>query len=139
MSFKKLFWKNLTKIYSFYLTIFFTIEYNLTEDEIEARRNGDGWTPEIAAEYEQRRKTLQATEEETKETEREEVKQSKKVTKNRNMNIKMLANEAVAVNEDNGRSYGMVKSEQKKDLRSIEQTLADIQQKKKLKTQHNPE
>jgi hypothetical protein len=115
-------------------------EYNLTEDEIEARRNGDGWSSEVAAEYEERRKNSQIIEEETKEAEREEVKLgSKKVTKNRNMNIKMLANQAVKVNENNGRTYGMVKSENKKDLRSIEETLADIQRKKKMKIQHNPD
>lgn len=55
------------------------------------------------------------------------------------MNIKMLANQAVKVNENNGRTYGMVKSENKKDLRSIEETLADIQRKKKMKIQHNPD
>jgi len=37
------------------------------------------------------------------------------------------------------RNYGMVSTELKKDTRSIEQTLNDIQQKKRLKTQQQTE
>lgn len=36
------------------------------------------------------------------------------------------------------KTYGYVPSANKKDLRSIEQTMADIQAKKKQKTQHQP-
>ena len=35
--------------------------------------------------------------------------------------------------------FHLVPSANKKDLRSIEQTMIDIQAKKKLKTTHNPE
>lgn len=41
-----------------------------------------------------------------------------------------------ALGTDLNRNYGMVSTELKKDTRSIEQTLNDIQQKKRLKTQH---
>lgn len=37
------------------------------------------------------------------------------------------------------RNFGMVSSELKRDKRTVEQTLNDIQEKKRLKTQMNPE
>lgn len=117
-------------------------DYELTDDEILARKNGDGWNDEIKKDYALKRKLDEEEtkeEEEAAEKEREAVKQDsnkKSNTKNRSKFEHSLASEAKAINETN-KQYGFVPSENKKDLRSIEQTLADIQQKKKLKTQHN--
>lgn len=78
--------------------------------------------------------------EDTKELEKAQAEDraQKKTTKNKSNKFEnLLAFEAKAVNETN-KQYGIVPSVLKKDQRSIEETLADIQQKKKLKTQHNP-
>lgn len=52
---------------------------------------------------------------------------------------KLIHLECEALGTDLNRSYGMVSTELKKDQRTIEQTLNDIQTKKRLKTQHKPE
>jgi len=53
-----------------------------------------------------------------------------------NKKTKLIHLECEALGTDLNRNYGMVSTELKKDTRSIEQTLNDIQQKKRLKTQH---
>ncbi|XP_073830441.1 sperm-associated antigen 7 [Musca autumnalis] len=140
-----------------------------TEDEISARRNGDGWNEEVAKEYAERRQKQKELEEQ-KRLARASVQQnsssssssaqSNNSSNNNNSSpngkntsketeIKPTFNykdkyahligqeaalEAARKTETNA-SYGFVPSKNKKDVRSIEQTLADIQAKKRLKLQ----
>uniref|UniRef100_A0A1I8M190 R3H domain-containing protein n=2 Tax=Musca domestica TaxID=7370 RepID=A0A1I8M190_MUSDO len=143
-----------------------------TEDEIAARRNGDGWNEEVAKEYAERRQKQKEIEEQ-KRLARASVQNSPPSTSasqttNNNSNspnstgrnnasketeIKPTFNykdkyahligqeaalEAARKTETNA-TYGFVPSKNKKDVRSIEQTLADIQAKKRLKLQQQQE
>lgn len=114
-----------------------------SELEIEARRYGDykKWNKDIEAEYKKKKeeestfaasKTAQPGEEGGSGSgESRELKPIKKQ--------KLVHLECEAIGTDLNRNYGMVSTELKKDTRSIEQTLNDIQQKKRLKTQHQAE
>ncbi|XP_065363968.1 sperm-associated antigen 7 [Calliphora vicina] len=142
-----------------------------TEDEIAARRNGDGWNDEVAKEYAERRIKQKEHELEQKRLARASAsaanaaqtssassntsstssnnKQSTQSSHTIEAEIKPTFNykdkyahligqdaalEAARKTETNV-SYGFVPSKNKKDVRSIEQTLADIQAKKRLKLQ----
>jgi hypothetical protein len=110
-----------------------------SELEIEARRYGDytKWNKEIEAEYKKKKEQETALQTPTSisnvdgtgEGSREQSKGSKK--------SKLIHLECEAITSDLNRNYGMVSTELKKDTRSIEQTLNDIQQKKRLKIQHD--
>ena len=108
-----------------------------SELEIEARKYGDltKWNKEIEAEYKKKKdeSALAAIATSSTSTDGEAKEQSKP-----NKKTKLIHLECEALGTDL-RNYGMVSSELKKDTRSIEQTLNDIQQKKRLKTQHQSE
>ncbi|XP_055717002.1 sperm-associated antigen 7 [Phlebotomus papatasi] len=113
-------------------------EYSPSEDEIAARRNGEEWNEEVAEEYRKRREAEEEAEKE------KSLKSTTDPTPKSNYKEKYVhligekaALEAAKKTETN-KSYGFVPSENKKDLRSIEQTLSDIQAKKRLKTSHQP-
>ncbi|XP_008543467.1 sperm-associated antigen 7 homolog [Microplitis demolitor] len=114
--------------------ILFKKEYAPSEDHLNVLRRGEEWNDEIAKKL-QDEKLRQAKEEE------EEICYSKKrkndFIPNTNYKDKYkhiigeeVALEAARKTEANS-SYGCVPSENKKDQRSIEQTLADIKAKKK--------
>ncbi|CRL02211.1 CLUMA_CG015412, isoform A [Clunio marinus] len=108
-----------------------------SELEIEARHYGDytKWNKEIEAEYKKKKEesalamipTASSSEQSEGREQREQSKSKK---------TKLIHLECEALGTDLNRNYGMVSTELKKDTRSIEQTLNDIQQKKRLKTQH---
>jgi len=111
----------------------FKKEFAPTDDELLAYRKGEDWTPEKAKEV-ARLKEL------TKQAEEEEAR-SKPVTVVPNSNYKdkyekligrESAKDAARIATPN-RQFGFVPSENKKDQRSIEQTLADLRAKKKQK------
>uniref|UniRef100_U5EK95 R3H domain-containing protein n=1 Tax=Corethrella appendiculata TaxID=1370023 RepID=U5EK95_9DIPT len=116
------------------------------EDEIQARKNGEIWNEETAKEYARKRNERIPVEEVEQKGDREnsmdkETKQ--KITPQKNYKDKYVhlvgstsALEAARKTESK-QSYGCVPSANKKDIRSIEQTMNDIQAKKKLKTTHN--
>ncbi|XP_004529461.1 sperm-associated antigen 7 homolog [Ceratitis capitata] len=115
-----------------------------TEDEIAARRNGDGWNEEIAKEYAERRKQQRELESEQKRLARAStqpppptIESDIKPTSNyKDKYAHLIGQEAAleaARKTETNQSYGFVPSKNKKDMRSIEQTLADIQAKKKRK------
>uniref|UniRef100_A0A1A9UUZ4 R3H domain-containing protein n=1 Tax=Glossina austeni TaxID=7395 RepID=A0A1A9UUZ4_GLOAU len=127
-----------------------------TEDEIAARRNHDGWNEEIAKEYAERRKQQRELEYEQKRLARSSAQNSNNTTSKQSnpapiteaeikptFNYKdkyahLIGQEAAleaARKTETNQSYGFVPSKNKKDVRSIEQTLADIQAKKRLKLQ----
>ncbi|XP_014280169.1 sperm-associated antigen 7 homolog [Halyomorpha halys] len=114
----------------------FKKEYPPSEDELAVLRNGEEWSKEKEQEIALRR-----------ELEREEQieaskRKNEKFTPNSNYQEKYqhligleAAKDAARATKTN-KQYGFVPSENKKDHRSIEETLADIQ-KKKRKLAHN--
>lgn len=127
-------------------------EHAPSEDEIAARRNGDGWNEEIAKEYAEHRKQQRELESEQRKLARASAEAAAQQTPAES-DIKPTSNykdkyahligqdaalEAARKTETNI-SYGFVPSKNKKDIRSIEQTLADIQAKKRLKLQNQQE
>lgn len=134
-------------------------EHPPSEDEVTARRNGEGWNKEIAKEYSERRKERLAQEQQsqsdhnkpsTSDTTGPSASTSAnagssttdaevKPTSNYKAKYAHLIGESAALQAarktETNQSYGFVPSKNKKDMRSIEQTLADIQAKKRLKLQ----
>lgn len=110
-----------------------------TEDELAARRRNDPWNDEI------KKRLIEKRQLEKIELEEEEraSKKSKKFVPNTNYKDKYVhligqdsALDAARKTETN-KSYGFVPSENKKDNRSIEQTMADIKAKKRQKLESN--
>ncbi|KAM8715643.1 hypothetical protein ACLKA7_002658 [Drosophila subpalustris] len=131
-------------------------EHPPSEDEVTARRNGEGWNKDIAKEYSERRKERLAQEQSDKQATSSEVGSSAstssstdsasaevKPTSNYKAKYAHLIGESAALQAarktETNQSYGFVPSKNKKDMRSIEQTLADIQAKKRLKLQQQQE
>ncbi|XP_059607595.1 sperm-associated antigen 7 [Phlebotomus argentipes] len=113
-------------------------EYSPTEDEIAARRNGEEWNTQVEEEYKKRREDEEKAEEERAKLPGEDpTPKSNYKEKYVHLIGEKAALEAAKKTETN-KSYGFVPSENKKDQRSIEQTLSDIQAKKRLKTSHQP-
>lgn len=124
-----------------------------SEDEVTARRNGEGWNADIAKEYAERRKDRLAQEQIDKEAATSEAGSSStsgdanggevKPTSNYKAKYAHLIGESAALQAarktETNQSYGFVPSKNKKDMRSIEQTLADIQAKKRLRLQQQQE
>lgn len=119
--------------------VIFKKESTPCEDELAALRRGEEWTPEMAKELaEKREQEKKLMEEESKSKPKEFVPNSNYKEKYEHLIGKDSALAAARKTETN-RQYGFVPSENKRDHRSIEQTLADIKAKKKLKTQENAE
>ncbi|XP_075155080.1 sperm-associated antigen 7 [Haematobia irritans] len=139
-----------------------------TEDEVAARRNGDGWNEEVAKEYAERRQRQKELDEQKRlarasqnnsatsaASSAQNSSQSSAHTKGGSKEIEpkptfnykdkyahLIGQEAAleaARKTETNVSYGFVPSKNKKDIRSIEQTLADIQAKKRLKLQQQKE
>ncbi|XP_008487907.1 sperm-associated antigen 7 [Diaphorina citri] len=110
-----------------------------SEDELATLRAGEEWNEDKAKEIAQKRKL-----EKLQEEDRQKVSLPKNFKPAHNYKEKYQhiiglesAKEAAKKTETN-KQYGFVPSANKKDQRSIEQTLADIR-KKKMKLSHNPE
>lgn len=113
--------------------VIFKKEYAPTEDHMNALRRGEEWNEEIEKKLHQQRE-LESKE---KEEDLKRASQKRKFVPNSNYKDKYehiigkeAALEAARKTEANS-SYGCVPSENKKDQRSIEQTLADIREKKR--------
>lgn len=109
------------------------------EDELAARRRGEPWNDQI------RQLLIEKREREKVEKEEESKRKPEKFIPNSNYKDKyahLIGHDAAlkaAKKTETNKSYGFVPSENKKDVRSIEQTMADIKAKKKLKTCHDPQ
>ncbi|KAJ3653240.1 hypothetical protein Zmor_012502 [Zophobas morio] len=106
------------------------------EDELAARRRGEPWNEDIKRHLIEKRK-LEALEE----AEAAKRKPEKFVPNSnyRDKYVHLIGQEAAleaAKKTETNKTYGFVPSENKKDVRSIEQTMADIRDKKRLKTTH---
>ncbi|XKL65599.1 hypothetical protein PGB90_009019 [Kerria lacca] len=103
------------------------------EDELNALRRGEEWNEEKAKIIAEKRKQEQLEKEEYKKKKVETfVPVSNYQTKYQHLIGLEAAKDAARKTEIN-KQYGFVPSENKKDSRSIEQTLADIQNKKRMK------
>lgn len=109
------------------------------EDELAARRRGEPWNDVI-------KQNLIIQRERERVSEQEELKRKpEKFTPTSNYKDKyahLIGHDAAlkaARKTETNKNYGFVPSENKKDVRSIEQTMADIRAKKKLKTTHDIE
>uniref|UniRef100_A0A224XS18 R3H domain-containing protein n=1 Tax=Panstrongylus lignarius TaxID=156445 RepID=A0A224XS18_9HEMI len=110
-----------------------------SEDELTVLRNGEEWTKEkekeLALKREQEKAAALSASIDSK-TEEEFVPNSNYREKYQHLIGLEAAKEAARVTQTN-KQYGFVPSENKKDHRSIEETLADIQRKKrKLNNPH---
>lgn len=113
--------------------VIFKKEYAPTEDHLNALRRGEDWSEEIAKKVQEDRERLlkeQEEEEKTRGQKRKFEPNSNYKEKYHHIIGKESALEAARKTEANS-SYGCVPSENKKDQRSIEQTLADIQEKRR--------
>uniref|UniRef100_A0A0N7ZB83 R3H domain-containing protein n=1 Tax=Scylla olivacea TaxID=85551 RepID=A0A0N7ZB83_SCYOL len=112
----------------------FKKEYPLTEEELDAYRNGEEWDPEKAKEA----ALLKEKQEHEDELRAQELKKNpgsnKFLEKYERLVGKETGKEAARILEVN-KQFGFVRSELKKDKRTIEETLADIRA-KKLKKGH---
>ncbi|KAF7271772.1 sperm-associated antigen 7 [Rhynchophorus ferrugineus] len=101
------------------------------EDELAARRRGEPWNEEIRQKLIKSREIQKLEAQESDYTERQKVVPSSNY-KDKYAHIigQEAALEAARKTETN-KSYGFVPSENKKDVRSIEQTMADIRAKRR--------
>ncbi|XP_041761155.1 sperm-associated antigen 7 homolog [Anopheles merus] len=110
------------------------------EDELNARKNGEVWTKETAAQYAEQRRLKQLKQ--LGDTNDLHITRAEKFRPVFSCTKKYMQLFSEEVKMDNVRkteinaSYGYVPSANKKDVRSIEQTMADILAKKRLKTHH---
>lgn len=112
----------------------FKKEYPPTEDELAVLRTGEEWTLEKEREMAALREREKVAAIEAKEQTKVEDKNFVPATNYREKYQHLIgldaAKEAARVTQTN-KQYGFVPSENKKDHRSIEETLADIQKKKR--------
>ncbi|XP_071944344.1 sperm-associated antigen 7-like [Antedon mediterranea] len=113
----------------------FKKEYAPTDDELEAYRRGEEWNPEIAKE--------KARLKELEEAELSSTSKKEKfvpATNYRDKYKKLIGEESAkeaAHNLTPNKQFGFVPSANKKDKRSVEETLNEIRAKKKLKQTAN--
>lgn len=110
-----------------------------SEDELAVRRSGEPWNKQTAEEYTERKKQQQMLEKERQKRPLEEKEVATPVSNYKDKYVHLIGQDAAleaAKKTESNKTYGYVPSENKRDVRSIEQTMADIQAKKKLKTQH---
>ncbi|XP_050075515.1 sperm-associated antigen 7 homolog [Anopheles maculipalpis] len=109
------------------------------EDEVNARKNGEAWNEETAQQYAERAKQLRLKLLADKDADAKvvDIKPSSNYNKKY---LQIFGNDAATESARKtklNRTYGYVPSENKKDVRSIEQTMADISAKKRFKAQHH--
>ncbi|XP_050054538.1 SCAN domain-containing protein 3 isoform X1 [Aphis gossypii] len=120
----------------------FKKDFPPSEDELNALRNGQEWNDDIAKRLSEQREQVKI-EEMLDEKKRMMLKRTNQDKPKYNYKEKfqhlvgLEAAEQAARKTETNKSYGFVPSENKKDLRSIEQTLADIREKKRLKIEND--
>uniref|UniRef100_A0A182M0H5 R3H domain-containing protein n=1 Tax=Anopheles culicifacies TaxID=139723 RepID=A0A182M0H5_9DIPT len=113
-------------------------EYLPSEDEVQARKNGEVWNEETAQQYAERSKLLRLESLNCKNKTDTKAADIDPTLNYSRKYIHLFGNDVTpeaARKTELNRTYGYVPSENKKDVRSIEQTMADISAKKRLKTQ----
>ncbi|XP_014469739.1 PREDICTED: sperm-associated antigen 7 homolog [Dinoponera quadriceps] len=118
----------------------FKREHAPSEDQLYILRRGEEWNEEVAKKLkeERRMKAKEAAEYAKSRKNKEKfVPNSYYKDKYQHLIGKEAALEAARKTEANNSSYGCVPSENKKDQRSIEQTLADIRAKRRKLEENN--
>lgn len=115
-------------------TVIYKKEFTPTEDELMARRNGDAWNDETAKKYAEERKHR----EQCDKLQNEEKSTDKIVPSSnyRDKYVHLIGHESAleaARKTKTNEKYGFVPTKNKNDRRTVEQTLADIQAKKRMK------
>lgn len=123
-------------------SIVYTKENGPTEDELTVRKAGGVWDDEKAADMKKTRednvKQAALDSEDDKNRKRKRGKEELSGTHYKQKYAHLIGQEAAidaAQKTNMNKSYGEVPSENKKDLRSIEQTMADIKAKKMKKAE----
>ncbi|XP_013782782.1 sperm-associated antigen 7 homolog [Limulus polyphemus] len=114
----------------------FKKEFAPSEDELQAYRRGEDWNPEKAKEVAKQKERAKKEAEEDEKRSKEQAVYSRYQKRNEKRLGKEAAKDAEKIIFTN-RQFGFVPSENKRDQRSIEQTLADLKARKKLKVEHN--
>lgn len=112
----------------------FKKEFAPSDDELQAYRNGEEWNVEKAKEVARLKQLKKEEEENDQKSAKEESSNpvsSERLEKRMGREAAKDAERIITPN----RQFGFVSSENKKDQRSIEQTLADIRARKKQKTE----
>ncbi|KAG5681135.1 hypothetical protein PVAND_010595 [Polypedilum vanderplanki] len=106
-----------------------------SELELEARRYYDyrQWNKEIEAEFKKKKEH----EARLTEASSSQADGSGETSKGSSKKPKLIHVECEAISTNPNRNFGMVSSDLKKDKRTVEETLNDIQQKKRQKTQQS--
>lgn len=105
-----------------------------SELELEARRFYDykQWGKEIEAEFKKKKEEENLHSSESGSTS-QDIKETSKINKK----TKLVHLECEAISTNPNRNFGMVSSDLKKDKRTVEDCLNDLQKKKRLKTQQD--
>lgn len=108
-----------------------------SELELEARRYHDitKWDKDIEAEFKRKKEEVLEFKQSTSAQNETESREPSKTNSKKSKIIHSVEG-CEALGADLNRNYGMVSTELKKDTRTIEETLNDIQQKKRQKIQH---
>lgn len=111
-----------------------------SELELEARRYHDftKWNKDIEAEFKRKKEEVLEFKQSTS-AQDETGSQGPSKASTKKSKIIHAVDGFEALGADLNRNYGMVSTELKKDTRTIEETLNDIQQKKRQKIQHKDE
>uniref|UniRef100_A0A131YYM8 Sperm-associated antigen 7-like protein n=2 Tax=Rhipicephalus TaxID=426455 RepID=A0A131YYM8_RHIAP len=116
----------------------FKKEFAPSDDELAAYRKGEEWDPEKAkAVARERELAAAALAEQAKQSSQESVPQSDYHEKYEKLLGRESGKDAAKITTPN-KQFGFVPSQNKKDVRTIEQALADIRAKKKQKTDDGP-
>jgi hypothetical protein len=111
-----------------------------TDLELEARRFYDykQWNKDIEKGFKRKKEEEAAiTEPSTSSISTNNSSDTNESSKTASKKQKLIHLECQAINSDPNRSFGMVSSELKKDKRTVEQALNDIQEKRRLKSKGN--
>uniref|UniRef100_A0A2R5LKR2 Putative actin-binding protein n=2 Tax=Ornithodoros turicata TaxID=34597 RepID=A0A2R5LKR2_9ACAR len=112
----------------------FKKEFAPLDDELAAYRRGEEWDPEKAkAAAKQKELEAEALAQSTRSTSKGSAPQTDYHEKYQKLLGKESGKDAAKITTPN-KQFGFVPSQNKKDVRTIEQTLADIRAKKKQKT-----
>lgn len=116
----------------------FKKEFAPSDDELAAYRKGEEWDPEKAkAAAKERELAAAALAEQAKEAGKESAPQSDYHEKYEKLLGRESGKDAAKITTPN-KQFGFVPSQNKKDVRTIEQALADIRAKKKQRTDGGP-
>lgn len=115
-------------------TVIYKKEFAPTEDELLARRNGEAWNEETAKKYAEERKLRKQCD--SLQAQDKSVENIVPSSNYRDKYVHLIGQESAleaARKTQTNEKYGFVPTKNKNDRRTVEQTMADIQAKKRIK------